>query len=364
MIKKINKFLSVYLILSFIFMPVAQAQLERSSIGTIKDNKDINVKNLSEESAGKKDSGSKSFGGQQSRMSLIQEQQINIHVLGDVQNPGVYKAKVSDRIVDLLNMAGPNREKTRVVQIRHPGKKTRYYDLYQYYHFGNLAQNPFLRDNDVIFIPKNRGAIRIEGPVARPGLYELNGEKNLLQIVRLAGGFSRALAKSHAIKVIRFVGDGKKSVISVVHDKSSLKKFKVEKGDVYIIPDVINAEKDFDYSVETIPGEHIVYPTSVPDVFVIGAVSLPGPYPYKSHLTVKDYVGFSGASANAYLRSVKVLRNGKKKRLRMYSKIQAGDVIIVREKSLELFLKYVGIAATILSVTTSAIVFQDFVRNR
>lgn len=286
-------------------------------------------------------------------------QRISVHVLGDVANPGIYKTQVSSRAADILALATPKRKTIRVIQIRHPGEKTRYFDLYQYYYFGNLAQNPYLKDNDVIFVPKAKGAVRIEGPVARPGTYELWYEKNLYQIVQLAGGFTSAMSKMHPIKVIRFSDGGEKFILDVVQTKSSLKNFKIQKGDIYVVPDVINVAKKFDYSVESIPGENLVYPTSVPDVFVIGAVTQPGAYPYKSHFTVKDYIGYAGPSEIAKLRSVVVMREGKKKHRKLSDKVYAGDVIIVKEKNVDSFMKYVGIASTILSVTLTALLLEE-----
>ena len=78
---------------------------------------------------------------------------INVHVLGDVKFPGVYGAAVSERAVEVMKKAYPKRETLRVIQVRNSGKKTRYYDLYRYYYFGDLNQNPFLKPNDVVFVP-------------------------------------------------------------------------------------------------------------------------------------------------------------------------------------------------------------------
>lgn len=355
------------LIFSLVTTPVfAQLGTTQSGQDDISSNeKDNNsVTNLSENEDSKKfNKLEKKLTGVGQMSGAGATQQISVHILGDVQSPGVYNTIVSDRAADVVKMAGINRNSLRVIQIRHPGDKTRYIDLYQYYYFGNLSQNPFLQDNDVIFVPVQSGSVRIEGPVKRPGTYELFGEKYLSQIVQLAGGFTSALSKINPIKIIRFTDGGEKTVLDVDQSKASLSRFQLQKGDIYIIPDVINSSKEFDYSVESIPGENLIYPTSVPDVFVIGAVSKPGPYPYKSHLTIKDYVGFAGANASANFRSVRVLRNGKKVRKSLYAKTQAGDVVIVREKALNGFVSYLTIVSTVISVTLSAFVLRDVLKN-
>ncbi len=298
-----------------------------------------------------------------SDMSSALMQAISVHVLGDVADPGVIKVKVSDRAADVLKLAVPNRSTVRSFQIRHPEEDTRYFDLYQYYYFGNLNHNPYLKENDTIFVPQSKGAVRIEGPVARPGVFELGSEKYLSQIVRLAGGFTASLSKMQPIKVIRFSDESEKFVLDVVQTEESLKKFEIKKGDVIAVPDVVNANNKFDYSLEVIPGENSVYPTSVPDVFVVGAVTQPGPYPYKSHLTIKDYVGFAGASADASFRSVSIMRDGKKKSYRLHDKMQAGDVLIVKQKSRSQMVTYVSIASALLSVAMTAVLINEYTKN-
>lgn len=284
---------------------------------------------------------------------------IQVHVAGDVASPGAFRLKLSARAFELIKKALPKRNNVRLYQIRRPSEKNKTYDLYKYYYQGDLSQNPYLADGDVVFIPKQKATIRIEGPVYRPGFYELIAEKNLSDVVGLAGGFSSTLSKVAPIRVIRFMVDGQQSILEVEQTESSLKKFSIQDGDIIVLPDVINATKKFDYSVETIPGANLIYPTSVAQVFVIGAVTNPGPYYYKSHFTVKDYVGFAGANADANVHSVLVFRDGKKKRQKFSSKTQAGDVIIVREKGFNQFLTALGVVSTILSLTLSTLVLRD-----
>lgn len=304
-------------------------------------------------------SSAKGFGA----IGALSTQPISVHVLGEVSSPGVFQMFISQRLTDALAASVPVRHTTRVVQIRRPGQESRFYDLYQYYYYGNLRHNPYISDQDIIFIPTHKGMIRFEGAVKRPGAYELYYEKNLHQALSLAGGFSSSISKSQPLKVIRYLADGEKTIIEVERDNKALKNFKIKKGDVVIIPDVINAQKNFDYTIETLPGENHVYPTSTPDVYVMGAVNRSGPYKYKSQLTIKDYLGFAGAAPNAKLRSFKVIRDGKTKRMKLSDSVVAGDIIMVREKNLDTFVKYLGIASTILGVTLSAIVIKDVVKN-
>lgn len=286
------------------------------------------------------------------------QEKINIHILGDVESPGVFKVPMYDTVSEVIKLARPNRKSLRVVQIRRQGEKTQYLDLYGYYYFGNLKQNPHIQEGDTVFVPSASGTVRIHGPVRRTGYFELFGEKNLYQVVSLAGGFTKANAKDFPIKAIRFEDNGEKQILSVMQDDKSLKQFEIKSGDVYIVPDLINAKSKFDYTIETIPGEKTVYATSLPQVFVVGAVQKTGPYPYKSHLTIKDYIGLSGALTATKWRSVKVLREGKYKRVKIDSHPQSGDIIMVRENEYNKIIGYMGVASTALSVVLTAFILS------
>jgi protein involved in polysaccharide export with SLBB domain len=295
--------------------------------------------------------------GMMNPTSLIPTQQINIHVLGDVFSPGVYKVAVSERLSSVLALAEPARENLRLVEIRHPGEKTRTYDLHRYFNKGELSQNPFLKENDVIFVPPARGSIRVEGPVTLPGLHELYREKTLSDVMKLAGGTTVSASKVHPIKVVRFSEGGQRSVIDVENNKDLFKKFKIEKGDIIVIPDIINNPADFDYSVETIPGENIVYPTATPNIFVVGKVIQPGPYPYQAHLKVKDYMSYAGPAPGSQLKSATIIRNGKKIRAKLEDSPKPGDIIRVR--STVSYSTVLGTFSTLLSLTLTILILED-----
>ncbi|MBF0107179.1 MAG: hypothetical protein HQM16_17855 [Deltaproteobacteria bacterium] len=359
--------IAMVLCICLVTLPVS-AQVDRSGVRNIiagkkSDDNVTGIRDLSD--SGKMDA--KEAGENQSGQGVSlggMVNQVNVHVLGDVSKPGVFKIDISDRAADVVKRAGLNRATVRIIEVRHPSEKNRYYDLYQYYYFGDLEQNPYLTDNDTIFVPKHNGAVRVEWSVMRPGVYELSGEKNLHQIFQLAGGFSHGMSQMYPIKVIRFSDGGEKFVLEVAQEKTALKKFKIIKGDIFIVPDTINAKGDFDYTVEAIPGEQHVYPTANPEVYVIGAVMTPGPFPYKSHLTIKDYLGFAGATPYANLNRVKIISNGKRKSKKLYDRVNAGDVVVVKERNLDQFLKYLGIATTLMTTTLFVITFKNTLQNQ
>jgi len=362
------RILSFYLISFFLAEPVlAQTPINRQTLSTSTDAQRVqdNVPSLREQLQGDKNLSPKGALGKMGSSSAAGAlgmglaPTIRVHVLGEVLNPGVYTVAITDRLTDVLDQAIPKRDSQRSVEVRHAGEGGRSYDLYRYYYQGNVEHNPFLQDNDVVFVPTQKGAIRIEGPVGRPGTYELNGEKTLLSAVTLAGGLTAAVAKRQKIKIIRVNEFGQKFTYEVEAAKNELRDFKIAKGDIVIIPDLLNNTKKFDYSIETLPGENIFYPTARPDVFVVGAVSTAGAFPYKSHLTVKDYVGYAGATEESRLSKVSLVRNGKRRNVAMNTSLQPGDMIIVKTRQINNVNTIVGFASAIIGLTLSTVLIKQ-----
>lgn len=284
----------------------------------------------------------------------------SVHVLGEVYRPGTYKIRPSDRITDVLQYAGnvlPNGSE-RSIQLRRQGK-TKYFDLFSYKYKGRLSQNPYLMENDVIFIPVKKGEIQIEGPVNRPGNYEIRRPITLKQAVSLAGGFSSGLSKKEPIRVVRYNRDEKKEVIEIENSNKEIKLFKLKKGDVVVIPHILIANKEFDYNLQRIPGDNIFYPTVDDNVYVVGAVSLPGAYEFKPHYTFKEYVSLAGPLKLAKLKKIKIIRrDGKKVKAKKNTNINAGDTIVVPQRYWTPA-STVSWLSTLTSLTLSTLVLVD-----
>lgn len=287
---------------------------------------------------------------------------IRVHVLGEVLTPGILTIPASNRLSDVISLAGPKSTRARLIKIKKTNESFKTYDLYQYFFNADLRQNPFLEDNDVIFVPPAVGSVRIEGPVARTGLYELNNEKTVQDVIRLAGGLTRAASKQHPVKIVRFTESGDKMIMDVENDPKQLKKFSLNKGDIIVVPDILNNPENFDYSVETIPGENAFYPTSTPSVFVLGSVNQSGSYPYKSQLRVKDYISYASPLPSANLKSVQLIRGGKKRRLNFDEKPIPGDIVVVRDKIRTSVI--VSTVSTAMSLVLTGLLLESSLKNR
>lgn len=284
-----------------------------------------------------------------------------IHVLGEVKRPGTYRVSPSMRVTDALQLSGNLKPmgSERFIQLRKLGqKKGAVLDLFAYKTFGEISQNPYLQDNDTIYVPLKKRAIEIEGPVRRPGVFELKGEDSLEDILELAGGFTVGVDSRETIKVVRFSSAEDKEVIPITQDSVGLRAFKVRDGDVIIIPHKFLVNREFDYNLKQLPNDNIFYPAHENRVFVIGAVRAPGAFDFNQHYSLRQYLTVAGGTTTmAKNRQIKVVAvDGKtyKAKNGNYDRyINPGDTIVVPEKSIPTSF-YIGLLPTIASLGLSA----------
>lgn len=267
--------------------------------------------------------------GDPSMMTLTYQ----IHILGEVNNPGTYRINASDRLSEVLPVAGgvSSQGSERRIEIRRNGDTVYKVDLLEYKLYGKLKSNPYLLDNDVIFIPLKKKTVQIYGSVKRPLEYELRYEKNLNDVVNLAGGFTIGATENVPVRVVRFV-DGKKSVLEVSQNKSNLKAFKVNDGDVIFVSSVVTKDNKFDYDIANLPGDNVFYPSHEDRVFVLGGVRMPGAYPFSPYYGTHQYITLAGGYSTMATGKVQVVtKEGKKKKVTSKKQIviNPGDTVLV-----------------------------------
>lgn len=262
-----------------------------------------------------------------------------VHVLGQVTQPGIYHVGPSVRIAELVSMAGEITKSgsSRNIELRQNNGTVRHVDLLQYTQQGDLRSNPFVQNNDVVFVPFVNKSLRIEGPVAKGGVYELANEKSVWDVIQLAGGYTVGVAQDAKIAIIRYDGKGTKNIVEVDNAEETLKNTMIEKGDIVIIPHIFTKDKKFDYNISSLPSDHVFYPSFNDNVFVVGAVSQGGSFPYNPNLRVQEYVVMAGPTPGARIKTAKVMTpNGKIHRADNKTSINPGDTIIVPEKKMTL----------------------------
>jgi len=256
-----------------------------------------------------------------------------VHVLGEVMKPGTYRVVASDRVSEVIERAGGLAENgsERNIELRRKGGGVIHVDLLAFKLFGKLDQNPYVNDNDAIYVPLRKNVIQVVGAVKRPDFYELKNEKTLSDIVGLAGGFNAATAVKDPIRVIRYE-DGEKKIDEVPIEKESLRDFAIRNGDVVVVPNVVTKNTKFDYNVASIPGDQVFYPSYEDRVFVLGGIAFPGAYPFSPYYTLNQYISLAGGLNERGKRNYKVVSiEGKTHHAKASESVNPGDTIVVKE---------------------------------
>ncbi len=152
-----------------------------------------------------------------------------VSVLGEVRNPGRYPIESTTTVLDLIALAGGITEKgSDVVHILRPtdgGTKQLSVNVRDFM-TARAADAPSIEaptGGDTIMVPK--GTFFINGQVAQPGEYRIEGDMVLFQAIARAGGVT-ALGSASRVEIRRRGPDGK------FVDLKGKKNMQVEPGDV------------------------------------------------------------------------------------------------------------------------------------
>jgi protein involved in polysaccharide export with SLBB domain len=284
-----------------------------------------------------------------------------VHVLGEVKRPGTYRVPASTRLSETLLLAGGIKKNgsERNIELRR-SSSSRKMDLLAYRVLGQLEDNPYLMDNDVVYVPLKQKVIEVEGAVNRPGIYEVKNERRVSDVVRLAGGFTQGVSHKDPVKIIRYDQDEKKNIIDVANSPEELKQAEIISGDVIVVPHMFTTKNEFDYNLKELPRDNVFYPSYEDRVFIIGAVEVPGAYDFNQYYKLSNYLALAGGMNRMAKGHVKIVtENGKAEKVKPDDPvlINPGDTIYVPEKALSRE-TWISILTTVASLgLTSAALF-------
>lgn len=138
--------------------------------------------------------------GVRASITLGQLRSIRVFVLGEVERPGVYTVASQSRVTGALFASGGVRliGSLRNVALRRGGETIVTLDLYDLLLRGDTRSDARLEPDDVIFVPPVGATIAVQGEVRRPAVYELKSERQLADVVALAGGLNANANRSEA----------------------------------------------------------------------------------------------------------------------------------------------------------------------
>ena len=123
-------------------------------------------------------------------VSLTKLRSLEVYVVGSVNNPGLHIVPSFSTILDGLQIAGGVKKSgtLRQIQLNRAKKQIRVLDVYDLLLKGNRGSDEILQNKDVIFVPGIGKTAAVAGAVNNEGIFELNHEKNVQDLVQMTGG--------------------------------------------------------------------------------------------------------------------------------------------------------------------------------
>ena len=231
-------------------------------------------------------------------VSLSRLRTVRVYVVGDVQHPGAYDISSLSTPLNALYAAGGPTQNGSLRMVKHfRGKElVQQVDLYDLLLNGTRGDIKSLQPGDTVLVPPIGSQVKVQGMVRRPAIYELNGEKNLAELLELSGGVLATGTLRH-IEVERIEAHQGRNMLSLDIPESNdqqkvtkaLEDFKVQDGDVVRISPIL--------------------PYNEKTVYLDGHVFHPGKYPYRQGMKITDLIkSYSDLMPEPYAQHAEVIR--------------------------------------------------------
>ena len=236
-------------------------------------------------------------------VSLVGARIFNVQVTGKVAAPGDHKVTAAHRLYSAVELAGgklPVGDLSRVKLYR--DEDTLEYDLSLFLSEGDINENPFLLDGDIIVVPGvdlSEPLVYVSGAGRVDGLVNIDPSEDFQRLMERIGA-DRDMVNIAEIGLVR-------------------------EGEKYNV-DLLASEGP----VSVQPGDSIFFTTLVDSVYVGGRVNRGGSQPYIAGADYMTYVGMAGGIASeGTWHKVKVVRAGETMSPRKAGEIRRGDVIMI-----------------------------------
>jgi protein involved in polysaccharide export with SLBB domain len=148
---------------------------------------------------------SKTYANYQLSATLGQLRSIQIFIVGQARQPGVFTvSSLSTFVSALFESGGPTvNGSLRNIQLKRDGKVISIIDLYQFIRQGDKSADAQLQPGDVIVIPTAGPRVAVLGAVDLPAIYELKSGQETMADVLTYGGGVLSLTSPHKVLVER-----------------------------------------------------------------------------------------------------------------------------------------------------------------
>ena len=209
-------------------------------------------------------------------VSVSRLRTIRVYVVGEVREPGAYDISSLSTALNALVSAGGVTPRGSLRALKHyRGQQLiEQIDTYDLLLRGVKPDAKKLENGDTLLVPPLGPEVTVTGMVRRPAVYELNGEKNLVSVLDLAGGILPAAALKH-VEVQRVEAHEKRTMLSLDltsenGDSPQLASFQVQDGDeIHIFP---------------------IAPYNQDTIYLQGHVLRPGRYSFRPEMKLSDLI--------------------------------------------------------------------------
>jgi protein involved in polysaccharide export with SLBB domain len=212
-------------------------------------------------------------------VSLLRLRTVRVYVVGEVAAPGAYDISSLSTPLNALFTAGGVTPRGSLRQLEHyrGNQLLERVDAYDLLLHGVRRNMQRIESGDSLRVPPLGATVTVDGMVRRPATYEIRAEKNLEDVLDLAGGILPAAALRH-IEVQRLVAHEKRTMFSLDLGERSdtqgireqMRQFGIRDGDqIHIFP---------------------IAPYNTAAVYLEGHVLRPGRYSYREGMKLTDVV--------------------------------------------------------------------------
>ena len=246
--------------------------------------------------------------GTEAYISLKNIRDINVLVVGNAYNPGIYTLNGNSNMLHAISMAGGINDigSYRNINLIRSGKIIDTLDIYEVLVFGKYNFSNGLRSGDSIVVGTRGKTVSIESGVMRPALFEIKSNETFDDLLKFANGFGKDINLNQLL--VKRVSGGKSDVIYLTLDE--IRSFEFFNNDSIFIQE---------YKIDT--------------VSILGSVNNPGIYKLTRGTTLSEAIKKSGGYDSSayqfggYLENQKTLEINKISKDRLYDKFLTNLII-------------------------------------
>ena len=244
---------------------------------------------------------SSAYIGTEAYISLKNIRDINVLVVGNAYNPGIYTLNGNSNMLHAISMAGGINDigSYRNINLIRSGKVIDTLDIYEVLVFGKYNFSNGLRSGDSIVVGPREKIVSIESGVMRPAAYEIKSNETFDDLLKYSNGFGKDINLDQLL--VKRVSGGKSDVIYLTLDE--IKSFEFANNDSIFIQE---------YKIDT--------------VSILGSVNNPGTYKFTRGTTLSEAIKKSGGYDSSaypfggYLENQKALEINEISKDRLYDK--------------------------------------------